>query len=164
MRGNAVISLALATLVLAGISRCAAATATDPVTNAGDLVEFLDGSHLHGGLVRVDPGAGLRWKTPDALQPVDFQPAHVNHIHFSHAGAAPMSARSRLRFANGDDLLGAVTALDNDHLSFNAWFGGALTVSRTAVQSISFLASNYTVLYEGPGDADGWIIGNHNPD
>jgi hypothetical protein len=71
---------------------------------------------------------------------------------------------AQLRFVNGDDLLGSVTWLDDSDLGFSTWFAGSLAIPRAAVQTVTFLSSNFTVLYEGPDNPDGWIVGSHNPD
>ncbi len=135
-----------------------------PPAVPGDLLEFVDGSLLHGGLKRMDPASGLRWENPDAREPIDLQPAHIDSIRFAHASSVSLAPTSRVRFVNGDDLLGSVSSLDDDHLGFSTWFGGALTVPRASVQTITFLSTNYTILYDGPGDDTGWIISNRNPE
>lgn len=132
--------------------------------NPGDVLEFLDGSLMHGELKQMDPASGILWDNPLAKNPIDLQPAHLDSIHFAHAAAVALTPASELHFANGDDVLGTVTSLDDEHLGFRTWFGGTLNLSRAAVQSITFLSSNYTILYEGPDNADGWIVGGHNPE
>jgi hypothetical protein len=132
--------------------------------DASDLLEFLDGSLLHGQLNRADVSSGLTWISPAATKPIDFQPDHIDSIHFAHSTSVSMTPTAEVRFVNGDDLLGAVTSLDDSHLVFNTWFGGAMTIARASVQTITFLSSNYTVLYEGPDNGDGWIVGSHNPE
>jgi len=134
------------------------------VPPTGDLLEFVDGSIMHGELKGMDTASGLRWENPAAKMPIDLQPAHIDSIQFAHADSITLTPTSRLRFVNGDDLFGSVTSLDDDHLVFSTWFGGALTIQRAAVQTVTMLSSNYTILYEGPGDTNGWIIGNHNPE
>jgi hypothetical protein len=130
----------------------------------GDLLEFVDGSLMHGELKRMDTASGLRWNNPAAKMPIDLQPAHINSIRFAHADSISLAPTSHLRFVNGDDLFGSVSSLDEDHLVFSTWFGGALTIQRASVQTVTMLSSNYNILYEGPGDTNGWIIGNHNPE
>jgi hypothetical protein len=146
-------------------------TQTDPAGNSpallpatGDLLKFVDGSLMHGELKHMDVSAGLRWEDPAAKDPIDLKPDHIDSIRFAHAAPLTLAPTSHLRLANGDDLFGSVTSLDDNHLGFNTWFGGGLTIPRTAMQSITFLSSNYTILYEGPGDVNDWIIGNHNPE
>lgn len=136
-----------------------------PVVSAtGDLLEFEDGSMMHGELKRMDTASGLQWDTSAAKAPIDLQPTHLDSIRFVHADSILFAPTAHLRFVNGDDLFGSITSLDDEHLVFNTWFGGAMTIQRAAVQSITMLSSNYNILYEGPGDASGWIIGNHNPE
>ena len=135
-----------------------------PCPATGDLLEFIDGSFMHGDLKQMDVTTGLRWANPAAAKPIDLQPAHIDSIRFAHSNPVTVAPRSHLRFANGDDLFGSVTSMDDNHLSFSTWFGQALLIPKTAVQSITILSSNYSIIYEGPGDADGWVIGSHNPE
>jgi hypothetical protein len=130
----------------------------------GDVLEFLDGSVLHGSLKQVDVNTGLRWESPVARKPIALRATQVDSIRFAHSDSVTVSPTAHLRFANGDDLLGSLISLDNERLGFSTWFGKTLTVPRASVQSVTFLSSNYTLIYDGPGDTDGWIIGNHNPE
>jgi hypothetical protein len=136
----------------------------DPSAPAEDLLKFVDGSAMHGELQRMDIHSGLRWDDPAAKTPVDLQPNHVDSIRFAHAGALTLAPTCHLHFVNGDDLFGSVNSLDEQHLGFSTWFGGAMTIPRSAIQAITFLSSNYTILYEGPYDTDGWIMGNNVPE
>lgn len=129
-----------------------------------DMLEFTDGSFLHGGLKGMDAGSGLVWDDPDAVKPIGLKPNHIDTIHFSHPAPVTVTPTAELRFVNGDDLLGTVTSMDDDHLVFRTWFGGPLNIARASIQTVTFLSSNYTVLYEGPDNTDGWVIGSHNPD
>jgi hypothetical protein len=63
-----------------------------------------------------------------------------------------------IRFAGGDDLFGSLVSLDGGTLEFNTWFGGTLKIPRAAVQTITFLPKDYSIVYEGPDDASGWVI------
>ena len=132
--------------------------------NPGDLLEFVDGSLMHGALKRMDAASGLRWENPAAKTPIDLQPGRVDSIHFARASSVSLAPTSRLRLVNGDDLPGSVTSLDDDHLGFGTWFGGAVTIPRAAVQTITFFSSNYTILYDGPSDAGGWVVASHDPE
>jgi hypothetical protein len=180
MKGNAALLLILAWLASPGASVLNAqqvpwglailptdAALTIPVAPAsatGDLLQFVDGSTLHGELKRMDAAAGLRWEDPAAKSPIDLRPGHIDLIRFAHADSVALAPTSHLHLVNGDDLFGSTTSLDDNHLGFSTWFGGAMTIPRASVQSITFLPTNYTILYEGPGDANGWIIANHNPE
>ncbi|HEY3915927.1 MAG TPA: hypothetical protein VGN61_15675 [Verrucomicrobiae bacterium] len=123
----------------------------------GDVVEFVDGSLLHGQLEQMDLAHGLAWENPDSKSPIHFQPNHIDYIRFARSDSMSLKPTCHLRFANGDDLFGAISSLDSDHLGFSTWFGGTMTIPRSAIRGITFLSKNYTILYEGPYDSSGWI-------
>jgi hypothetical protein len=123
----------------------------------GDVVEFVDGSMLHGQLEEMDMAHGLEWESPDVKNPIHFQPGHINLIRFARADAVSLAPTCHLRFANGDDLFGTISSLDSDKLGFSTWFGGTMTIPRSAIRAITFLSKNYSILYEGPYDSSGWI-------
>jgi len=126
-------------------------------TQANDVLRFTDGSVLHGRLLQLDAEHGLKWKHPDATAAVDFLPLHVDSVRFAHPSVLKLSPTCHVRFANGDDLFGSLGALDGDHVELTTWFGDKLNVPRTGVQSVTFLSKNFTMLYEGPYDSEGWI-------
>jgi hypothetical protein len=128
----------------------------------GDVVEFVDGSMLHGQLLQMDADHGLAWKNPDAKNPIRFQPGHIDFIRFARADAVNLAPTCHLQFANGDDLFGSITSLDSDRLGLSTWFGGTMTIPRSAIRAITFLSKNYAILYEGPYDASGWVFGIAN--
>jgi hypothetical protein len=128
----------------------------------GDVIEFLDGSMLHGQLRQMNTDNGLVWENPNAKNSIHFQPYHIDFIRFAHADTMKLAPTCHLQFANGDDVFGSITALDSDVLGLSTWFGGTITVPRSAIRGISFLSKNYTLLYEGPYDAGGWVFGIAN--
>jgi hypothetical protein len=129
-----------------------------------DVLEFVDGSALHGQLSRMDLAHGLSWVTPEAKNTINFRPDHVNFIRFARAQGMGVAPTCHLVFANGDDLYGWISTLDNQRLGLKTWFGGQMVIPRAALRSITFLPSNYAVAYEGPYDAGGWMIVNNSPD
>jgi hypothetical protein len=131
-------------------------------TNQGDLLQFVDGSLMHGGLISMNPAFGLRWENPAAIHSIDLLPGHVDSIRFARAVSVTLAPTARLRFVNGDEVPGSITSLRDDHLSFSAWFGRSPAIPRASLQTITFLSSNYAVLYDGPADADGWVIGSRH--
>jgi hypothetical protein len=86
----------------------------------------------------------------------------VDVVRFAHSSALALTPTCHVRFANGDDLFGSLTALDTEHVALETWFGDKLVAPRAGVQSVSFLPKNYTVLYEGPYDHEGWSMANGN--
>ena len=128
----------------------------------GDLVEFVDGSMLHGQLLQMDTEHGLAWENPNVEKPIHFQPGHIDFIRFAHGDEVNLAPTCHLQFVNGDDVFGSITSLDSERLGLSTWFGGAMTIPRSAIQAITFLSKNYNIVYEGPYDASGWIFGIAN--
>jgi hypothetical protein len=128
-----------------------------------DVLGFVDGAALHGQLARVDQDHGLTWAQPQARNPIHFRPAHIDFIRLAHAQSVSVRPTCHLWFANGDDLYGSITSLDNERLGLRTWFGGSMEIPRAAVRAITLLSPNYSVVYEGPYDAGGWVVVNNSP-
>ena len=123
---------------------------------SGDLLQFLDGSVLHGSLQSVDSSRGLRWQHPVAKAPFDLMPAHVDFVRFPQARPQALTPTCHIRFAGGDDLFGSLISMDEQTMQFSTWFGGTMKIPRAAIQTITFLPRNYAIVYEGPSDASEW--------
>jgi hypothetical protein len=123
----------------------------------------VDGSSLHGNLAQMDLEHGLTWVKPEAGGPIHFRPDHIAFLRFAHAKSVSMTPTCHLWFANGDDLYGSISSLDDQKLGFNTWFGGSMVIPRAAVRAITFLSPNYSVVYEGPYDTGGWVVVNNSP-
>ena len=127
----------------------------------GDLLQFVDGSALHGKLRSMNVDEGVGWEHPDAKDLVKFKPSNIAWIRF--AKPKPVAAGSepgcRFRFHNGDEVFGNLTAMRDDQLELDTWFGGSLQTPREALQSITFLSKGFSVLYEGPASPEGWVHG-----
>lgn len=134
-----------------------------PAGSAGfdDLIQFFDGSLLHGRLRSMSTVSGVRWEHPEARRPIDFTPTNIAWIRFEES--EPILARTRpgcrIRFANGDEVLGNLLALDAQHVELETWFGDRLLARRSALQSLRFLSGNFALLYDGPTGLDGWRVG-----
>lgn len=126
------------------------------------LLQFLDGSLLHGALTSVESERGIRWEHPEAKQPIDFRPANLSSIHFDKvlSDMTRSPYKCRFRFKNGDELFGNLLSLDGESVELESWLGARLKTPRAAVDSISFLSKGYTVLYEGPSSLEGWQQGS----
>jgi hypothetical protein len=151
-------ALCLCLAALAGSFAAPAHAQAAPAAGGGDLLQFLNGAVLHGTLKEVDAAHGLRWEHPDAATPFDLMPGHVDFVRFPQAKSLALTPSCHIRFASGDDLFGSLVSLDGDSLAFNAWFGGSLKIPRTAIQTITFLPKNYSIVYEGPEDASDWVV------
>jgi hypothetical protein len=129
---------------------------------SSDQLGFVDGSSLHGQLTGMDLEHGLTWTIPEASNPIHFRPAHIDFIRFAHALPVSVKPTCHLWFANGDDLYGSITSLDNERLGLSTWFGGAMVIPRAAVRAVTLLSPHYSVIYEGPYDAGGWVVVNNS--
>ena len=160
LRGESSRFLPALVFCLAALANPAAAVngAAVPARGSGDELQFLDGAVLHGALVSVEAARGLRWQHPDAKTPFDLKPAHVDFVRFPEASSLALTPSCHVRFASGDDLFGSLVSLDGGTMEFNTWFGGAMKIPRATVQTITFLPTNYSIVYEGPSDASDWVI------
>ncbi|MHC1766030.1 MAG: hypothetical protein AB9869_17305 [Verrucomicrobiia bacterium] len=131
------------------------------IPNEGDLLQFADGSALHGQLQSMTTASGVGWKHPDVKSLIEFRPTNIAWIRF--AKPTPVSAASeascRFRFHNGDEVFGRLSSMRDDRLELDSWFNGALETSREMLQSVTFLSKGFTILYEGPSGPEGWIHG-----
>jgi hypothetical protein len=136
-----------------------AAPRPEPAPASADVLQFLDGTLMHGVLQGMEPGRGLRWLHPDATKPFDLQPDHVDSLQFSHAKQMTNAPTCHFRFFCGDELYGSLVGLTETNLELSTWFGTTMKIPRSAVETISFLPKNYSLEYNGPTDASGWVMG-----
>jgi hypothetical protein len=109
---------------------------------------------------------GVGWQHPDAKDMIRFRQTNIAWIRFEKPKPIPTQAKPncRFRFNNGDEIFGNLTAITNEDLELETWFGSALKTPRQALQSVTFLSKGYSILYEGPTSAEGWVQGKtaHN--
>jgi hypothetical protein len=138
------------------------ASTNAPVETSGALLEFLDGSTLHGQLNSADSEKGLQWTYPDAKQPIHFKPENLAWIRFQKANefvALASEPTCQFRFANGDEFYGTLLSLDDKEVELQAWFGAKFKTPRETVRSIRFLPRGRGMIYEGPTGLEGWQVG-----
>jgi hypothetical protein len=84
-----------------------------------DLLQFLDGSTLHGKLRSMLNGNGVRWEHPDARQPIDFKLSNLAWIRFENPKpvAPEIKPTCRFRFNNGDETGAVAVAGFNEILN-----------------------------------------------
>ncbi len=130
---------------------------------AADLLQFLDGSTLHGTLETIGAGRSVQWRHPASRATIAFQPRNLHRLRFmSPAPAMPPqddTPACRLRFANGDEVVGDVLSLDDREVVFKTWFGGELRAPRSSIQTLRFIKNRSIVAYEGPGGLAEWNLG-----
>src|SRR4051794_19177091 len=79
-----------------------------------DVLQFVDGSLLHGRLQSMAAGSEVGWENPEAKAPIQFRPTNLAWIRFEKPVAVTSQAKPtcRLRFNNGDDVFGKLTAIE----------------------------------------------------
>lgn len=130
-------------------------------SRTNDLLQFIDGSLLHGQLHSMNPKRGVEWDHPDARAPILFGQTNLAWIRFEKPIPVIPEAKPscRFRFNNGDEVFGDLAGIEEGNLELRTWFGGPLKTPRQALQSITFLSKGYSILYEGPSSAEGWVQG-----
>jgi len=132
---------------------------------AAGVLEFLDGASLHGHLHSMSPERGVSWEHPEAKQLIEFRPVNIGSIVFDNVKPIVTQSKPtcRFRFLNGDELYGNLSAISEQTVELETWFGGNLKAPRASVHSISFFWKGFAILYEGPNNSEGWITskGSH---
>lgn len=139
-----------------------ASTTNDPEKTPVELLEFLDGSMLHGRLDSIDSTNGLKWEHPAAKQPIVFKPDNIAWVRFPNASksfAPQFKTTCQFRFANGDEFFGNLLSLDENEMELETWFGGKFKTPRSTVRSLRFFPDGATTIYEGPTGLEGWEVG-----
>ncbi len=163
VRENGGVILARSILMALGLLFTISTVAQTPPRASSDLLQFLDGSTLHGSLVGIESGHNVHWQHPAAREAIAFQPRNLHRLRFMHAapvlppqGDAPAC---RLRFANGDEVVGDLLALDEKNVVFKTWFGGQLTAPRDTIRTLQFIQGRSVTHYEGPTSLAEWTTG-----
>ncbi len=163
LRLVATFSLSLVCLTVGGQTNSTAPT-NAVEGSAGEVLELLDGSLLHGRLRAIDSSKGLTWEHPEAKQPFDFKPENLAWVRFPRATAltAPTSQTTcQFRFANGDEFFGNLIALNETELELETWFGGRFKTPRASLRSIRFFPKGVATVYEGPTGIEDWKLGKN---
>jgi hypothetical protein len=139
-----------------------AATNT-PATPPEGLLQFADGSVLHGRLQGIETDQGLTWAYRYAKEPLVFTPTNISNIRFDQAQPATSNFQPncRFQFQNGDEVIGNLLSLQKNNASIESWFGGRLEAPRSSIEAILFSAKAYKLIYEGPTGIEGWRMGRN---
>jgi hypothetical protein len=142
----------------------AAAPATASEAKKSEAVlQFLDGSTLHGSLIGIQAGRTLSWQHPAALGPLNFTATNLASIRFENATFAAPEFRPTCRFffRNGDEVMGNLISLTNDNTKLESWVGGNLEAARSSLEAVVFSSKGYKLIYEGPTGSKGWRTGRN---
>ena len=120
---------------------------------------FRNGDKMTGGMLGYDVGGDFLWKHPAIAGEMKVEAAGVKKITLG-AGAPAKGVRihtARVRLFNGDELVGELTALDNQTLTLDTWYAGKLRIPRAAVVHLMPGALS-KVVFEGPDSLKGWGV------
>jgi hypothetical protein len=130
-----------------------------------DSLFLRDGDMLYGKLLSIEPRNAVRWRHPDAAEPVEFKSDRVSQIEFHPAAATAAQSNSSCRVycANGDTMEGNLVSSTRDSVTIQTWYAGRLTLSRTvpqnAIQTVAFLPRQ-PAMFDGLTGLDGWTQGS----
>jgi hypothetical protein len=139
------------------------AATNSPATPPEGLLQFIDGSVLHGRLESIQTDQGLTWNYRSAKQPLLFAPTNLATVRFEQAqsAASNFQPNCRFQFQNGDEVIGNLISLQKDTATLESWFGGKLEAPRDSLEAILFSAKAYKLIYEGPTGIEGWRMGRN---
>lgn len=123
-------------------------------------VSFLDGSFLRGEIETLN-GEILKWRHPNARQPIEFSTTNLNLVRLpARSMALPTNAGPvcRVILASGDEFEGQLLSLDGDSFEIETWFAGRLHGRRAGLATLAFYGSSQSALYDGPRAADEWKV------
>lgn len=125
-----------------------------------DKLEFLNGDRLLGTFLALDPRGGARWQHPAIRQVLTVRRESIARIVLDRPGATNSRPNQTcgVRLTNDDQLVGELVALDEEHLSLNTWFAGAIKIPRNRVASLLPGKAQTSAIYEGPDSAEGWRV------
>ncbi len=125
---------------------------------AAQVLEFADGSRLHGLLEGLDGGKKeIVWRGVDASAPIIFPLAQISHFEFSAKAKSEVKVHATVMLSGGDWLTGDVTGLRDGRLQLRLADGTALTVDRAHLEWIYFSKTAAPECYDGPQNMSGWV-------
>lgn len=121
-------------------------------------ISFLDGSFLRGEVESLN-GEVLRWRHPNARQPIEFSLTNLNLLRLPARAPETITNAGqicRVRLSSGDEFAGRLVSLDGERFEVDTWFAGRLRGQRMGLMSLAFANAGYAAFYEGPRLADEW--------
>ena len=125
-------------------------------------LRFLNGDALHGTLDSIDPQTGVRWKTPDAKNVIEFATTKLFKVILPQSQLSTNKASERscvLKLTNGDELCGDLVSVDCQTVVTDTTYAGTMTFQRKKVSSILMAKTGTAPVFEGPTSSEGWTLG-----
>ncbi len=128
---------------------------------SSDLLRFSNGDQLHGSFQGLKDGPRAIWKRDDVAAPVDFETDQLRHIVLRGGKPLrPLASLSHVALVDGDSLPGTVTDLDNEWLTLETAYAGALKIPRNQVARLAPSPLGGRLHYHGPFIEDEWKMAN----
>ncbi len=126
-------------------------------SKTAQVLEFADGSRLHGTLEKLDGAKKeIVWRGMDAAA-LTFPLAHVSRWDTPMKTKSEVKARATVKLTGGDWLAADVAGLTKDKLNLTLGDGTAVAVDRARVEWIHFSKTAAAEYYDGPTGLSGWV-------
>src|SRR5579862_4967901 len=104
----------------------AAAAQLARLLKSREAILLRNGDLLYGTLDGINPASGVRWRHPDAQQPIEFLPESVTEIHFPIRPwqSATGTNTCRVQLSNNDELEGDLVVSDAEKTVLKTWYAG----------------------------------------
>lgn len=126
----------------------------------GAVVQFDNGDKLHGELVSIEPEKGLRWASPQALEPIVFHLDSARSVEWQSRKGREVKGEgvAEIELTNGDLLTGKLVSLDRKELQLETWYAGKLAIPRARLRTITPIDAQGGPIYAGPDGLQGWKV------
>jgi hypothetical protein len=136
-----------------------AAAAADATNNGMDTLLLRNGDSMGGKLLSIDASQTLRWKSPDAAEPIEFTLDGISQLDL-HPSPPPEGGGDfpcKVFLTQGGALEGGLVSCSRDTICLQTWYAGELKIPRKEAQSIDFLPTAPDIFkLAGP---EGWTYG-----
>ena len=127
---------------------------------AAPVLEFADGSRLHGALEGLDGAKReIVWRGVEASAALTFPLGQVSHFEFPSPAKSVGKVRATVKLTGGDWLAADVTGLRDGRLHLKLGDGTALAVERAHLEWVYFSKTAAPECYDGPHNLSGWVSG-----
>ncbi len=133
---------------------------TEPDPSGPQLLEFSDGTRLHGALTALNLGRQeLGWQRADASAPLAFPLAQVHRLSMASASGPDEKVHATVKFRGGDWLAAEVVGIDGGKVRLKFADGRPCTADRSSLEWIYFSKGAAAECYDGPTSLAGWTSG-----
>ena len=132
------------------------ASVSTNTTGINTTLLMTNGDLLTGRFLGIDPKEGYQLQHPAARVPFFVSSASVYKLTLRDVPS--LTARRQMlqvKLINGDEIPIQSAELDAEKIHVETWFGGKLSIPRTAVRVLIPISSS-KIIFEGPDTLKGW--------